>query len=227
MFALLLAAAMTGTYIYPPDPATTPLPPTITVDFGAGGKVTLPRPRPDLDVSASHKTFFSPSRDAAALHFCWDIPKYAFCQVWLARPGKAAQELRNSVVNTVLWTPDGQYLIGAGNNTVRLWNLAGGLRVTTPKGPTLPGQSPSADITGMRLSGQTLCVFLREDWYRPDASGHITQTNLTTVRYALPSLRRLGAQSTVSATTGPRRTGISACLSRANQQAAPHTAVPA
>jgi len=33
--------------------------------------------------------------------------------------------LKNSDVTRLLWTRDGKYLIGAGGNTVRLWNLVG------------------------------------------------------------------------------------------------------
>lgn len=58
----------------------------------------------------------------------------AVCRVVLARPGRGPLTLKAGVVGDLFWTPDGQYLIGAGVNTLRLWNLNGGLRLAVPQG---------------------------------------------------------------------------------------------
>ena len=199
MFTLLLVA-VTASYPDPPGPASAPAPSTVTVDFGARGKVQVPAPAA-LPPFFWEATFRSPGGDAAALKFCQHVSVMGppLCRVMLAQPGRAPFELRRGVVGKLLWTPDGQYLVGAGSNTVRLWNLAGGVRVVTPAGPPLPGQSRQADITRLTIRGSKLCVLVREDWYRPDASGRITRTVWSAFRYALPTLRQLDRQTVTRA----------------------------
>lgn len=187
-------------------PADAPLPPnpalvrSVEVAFPGGRMVRVVGPEPMADFLATPaQTLLSPRGDAAAVRFCWDIPKYDSCQVRLVRPSGTIQILKNSDVRRLLWTPDGQYLIGAGVNTLRLWNLAGGVRTAVPT----PGQvhaglsRHSARIVGLSLRGRDLCVRTADQWY--ERNGQQAGRSVSTTRYALPTLRTL---QTVSAPEG-------------------------
>ncbi|KEF35377.1 hypothetical protein RDMS_02505 [Deinococcus sp. RL] len=178
-------------------PADAPLPPnpalvqTVGVAFPGGRVVRVPGPEPMADFPANPtQTLLSPRGDAAAVRFCWDIPKYDSCQVRLVRPGGEVQILTKSDVRHLLWTPDGQYLIGAGANTVRLWNLSGGVRtaVPTPAPAFAPGPSTSR-ITGLVQAGRDLCVRTEDRWYGKNSRR--AGRSVTAIRYALPLLRPL------------------------------------
>lgn len=183
-------------------PADAPLPPnpalvrTAEVAFPGGRVVRVPGPEPMADFPANPaQTVLSPRGDAAAVRFCWDIPKYDSCQVRLVRPGGAVQLLNNSDVRRLLWTPDGQYLIGAGVNTVRLWNLSGGVRTAVPT----PGQvhaglsRNSSRIVGLGFLGRDLCVRTDNQWY--ERGGQQAGRSVSTTRYALPTLKVLQSVS--------------------------------
>ena len=181
MFALLLTAAL-----------VVPSPP-VTVDFGTRGKVAVPRPAPQADFEAQlRQVLMSPRRDAAAVQFCWDIPKYAFCRVILARPGQPVLALKNSNVQKLLWTPDGKYLVGAGANTVRLWNLVGGVRAHVPRlEPDQLGERiVTRDITRLWLEQDKLCVALVSDVFKT-SGGYALRQLTSTTRYQLLALKPL------------------------------------
>lgn len=137
------------------------------------------------------QTLLSPRGDAAAVRFCWEAIKYHGCQVRLARPDGTVAELKNSDVRRLLWTPDGKYLIGAGNNTVRLWNLAGGVRtaIPTPGSVFAPLTRHSSQIVGLTLRNSELCVRTEDQWY--DRNGQQKDRSVSTTRYVLPTLKPL------------------------------------
>jgi WD40 repeat protein len=180
MLALLLAAALLP-------------PPTASVTFSSGETVTVTGPAD----SSNHpefpwtlrQTLLSPRGDAAAVRFCYEPPGFHFCDVYLARPGLPAEVLRNSTVFNLLWTADGRYLIGAGKNTVRLWNLNGTVRIATPKPPLIdPGVTQSASvITRLWLDRGDLCVAAQDQLF--DAQGQQKRQTVTTTRYRLPTLK--------------------------------------
>ncbi|WP_345450162.1 hypothetical protein [Deinococcus aluminii] len=91
----------------------------------------------------------------------------------------------------LLWTEDGKYLIGAGANTVRLWNLAGGMRTAIPPSPSVFSASPqhSSQIVGLAFRGRDLCVQTEDQWY--DRNGQPISRSVSTTRYALPMLKVL------------------------------------
>lgn len=191
MFALLTDAPR------PPNPA---LVRTVDVAFSGGPVVRVTGPEPMADFPAEPAgTLMSPRGDAAAVRFCWNIPKYDSCQVRLVRPGGAVQLLTKSDVRRLLWAPDGQYLIGAGVNTVRLWNLVGGMRTALPTpGQIYAGLSRhSSRIVGLSLRGRDLCVRTEDQWY--GRGGQQAGRSVSTTRYTLPTL---GALQTVSALRG-------------------------
>ncbi|AWT34880.1 hypothetical protein GCM10008956_24370 [Deinococcus arenae] len=165
----------------------------VLVPFGARGEVTVPFPSGDVP-SRAEATVHSPRGDAAAVKLC---PKVflmgpELCQVVLARPGRSPLTLKAGVVGHLLWTPDGQYLIGAGVTTLRLWNLSGGLRLAVPQGiPEADGAIRDARLTRLWLERGFLCAALHEDWFTD--SGRVVRRNVTTVRYALPTLRPLAS----------------------------------
>ncbi|WP_152545002.1 hypothetical protein [Deinococcus phoenicis] len=132
----------------------------------------------------------SPRGDAAAVRFCWEIGKYDGCQVYLARPSGAVLELKNSNVTKLLWTEDGKYLIGAGENTVRLWNLSGGSRAAVPQPFLETGQQSVSHIRRFWLRDRDLCVAMNSEIFGPNG-GYAVEQLMTTTRYALPLLKPL------------------------------------
>ncbi|MDO4263856.1 MAG: hypothetical protein Q4C67_06625, partial [Deinococcus sp.] len=111
------------------------LPPTPAEVIRLGGEsITVTGPSNagkagmDIGLWEYEETLYSPRGDSAAVRFCWDAVKYHGCQTYLARPGGQVSPLQNSNVERLLWTQDGEYLVGAGANTLRLWNLSGGMR---------------------------------------------------------------------------------------------------
>lgn len=163
---------------------------TVHVPFRQSGTVAVQRP-PDLGADYTPRAqppLYSPRRDAAALRFCWDLPRAATCQVFLVRPGLPTRALPRSDVTRLLWTPDGRYLIGAGADKIRLWNLAGGVRVQMPRPPEVEVDRATRTraITGIHLEGNDLCVVLLADVFSR-AGGRAAQQS-TTTRYVLPAL---------------------------------------
>lgn len=184
MLALLLTAAMTS-------PFAQALIPRVEVSFMGGEKVSVQGPEPVADFPAKPaQTLLSPRGDAAAVRFCWDIPKYDSCQVHLVRPDGTVQELKNSNVTRLLWTADGKYLIGAGANTIRLWNLVGGVRAALPRPVLLGKQRSFSHIGRLWLRGSDLCVSMNSEVFGPNG-GYATGQQVTTTRYALPTLKPL------------------------------------
>ncbi|MPY65488.1 hypothetical protein F8S09_02115 [Deinococcus sp. SDU3-2] len=191
MFALLADGPQ------PPNPA---LVRSVEVAFPGGRVVRVPGPEPMADFPASPaQTLLSPRGDAAAARFCWDLPKYGSCQVRLVRPSGAVQVLKNSNVRRLLWTPDGQYLIGAGVNTVRLWNLVGRVRTAVPTpGEVYPQPFRRLSrIAGLSLWGRDLCVQTEDQWFTP--TGQQAGRSISATRYTLPTLRSLQVLSFVAA----------------------------
>lgn len=186
MFSLLLAAAVPAIAV----PAT----PRVEIAFPDGASVTVTGPENsarNAEYPWTHRqTLMSPRGDAAAVRFCWEISKYGSCQVSLARPAQPALELKNSNVTRLLWTEDGRYLIGAGENTVRLWNLSGGNRAAVPR-PVLFGKQQSVSHIGrLWLRDGDLCVAMNSEVFGPNG-GYATGHLMTTTRYALPLLKPL------------------------------------
>lgn len=183
---LLLTAAL----------ATSPVgdPPEANVAFGGREAVRVFGPsnqgREEYPWTVA-QTLLSPRGDAAAVRFCWEAVKYHGCQVRLARPDGTVQLLRNSNVTRLLWTADGRYLIGAGANTVRLWNLGGGVRTAIPTPGAVFARFPrhSSQIAGLTLRGRDLCVRTEDQWYA--TNGQQVGRSVSTTRYALPTLRPL------------------------------------
>lgn len=186
MVALLLAAQSL---------TLVPVTPQAEIIFPKAAPVTVTGPEnseKNAEYPWTHQqTLMSPRQDAAAVRFCWEIGKYDGCQVFLARPGQPTLRLKNSDVKRLLWSQDGKYLIGAGANTVRLWNLVGGMRTAVPT----PGQvyarltRHSSQIVGLTFRGRNLCVRTQDQWYEPN--GQQAGRSVSVTRYALPTLRPL------------------------------------
>lgn len=123
------------------------------------------------------QTLRSPRGDAAVVRFCWEAVKYDGCELHLARPGQPVQVLKNGDVKHLLWTSDGQYLAGAGKNTIRLWNLSGGLR-------TLVLPASTSSVRALTWMAGSLCVQTLE-YQHPGQYGQAAH------RYKVPSLRWL------------------------------------
>ena len=123
------------------------------------------------------------------MRFCYEPAGFRFCEVRLARPGLPVLTFKNSSVTRLLWTANGQYLLGAGDNTVRLWNLSGGIRAAVPLPPLItPGiTQSSSSITRLWLDRGDLCV-AAQDWLF-DAQGQTKDHSVTTTRYRLPALK--------------------------------------
>lgn len=168
---------------------------SVVVDFGAKGKVSVPIPKAMADYEPIIPPIsFSPRGDAAAVQFCWNVATLSplMCQVSLVRPSGQILNLKDGAVGPLLWTPDGQYLIGAGNNSVRLWNLSGGRRLHSPQPPNNQAGyiAQTGRISRLWLERGFLCVSARAEVFRSTGGNAVQQLSLTT-RYALPTLRPL------------------------------------
>jgi len=177
--------------------ALLPIPPTptATVQFRSGLVRTVSGPANNAG-NAEYpwrlaQTLVAPRGEAAAVRFCSEYPGGQFCQVNLVRPGLPVKVLKNGNVTRLLWSPDGQSLIGAGANTVRLWILSATLRTAVPSSPLIePGDAQtSSQITRLWLNRGDLCVSTRDQLF--DAQGQQRRTTVTTTRYRLPTLQGL------------------------------------
>jgi hypothetical protein len=131
------------------------------------------------------QTLYAPTKKAAAVRFCWDIGKYGGCETSVARPGQPVLKLAKGDVSQLLWTADGKYLIGAGANTLRLWNLVGGVRTAATQ---VEGSSVQRLWLAQPNQGKAdLCVSVS----RMFPINGVYRTAMTTLRYALPTLKVL------------------------------------
>ncbi|MFC6591078.1 hypothetical protein ACFP81_02880 [Deinococcus lacus] len=177
--------------------------PTATVHLGhemftITGPSNADKAGMDIGLWAHEETLYSPRSDSAAVRFCWDAVNYHGCQVYLARPssqggGGQVALLKNSDVTRLLWTQDGEYLVGAGANTLRLWNLSGGMRSVVYR--TKSGQPGHIERLWLEPNGRgrgDLCVS-STDAVRYDQPGQLRPTlTLSAARYSLPTLTQLG-----------------------------------
>lgn len=160
-----------------------PVPPPVPVTFPGGQRVTVHSPVSDDDRWEHVETLYSPDRQAAAVRFCWDSLRFEGCEVRLAQPGRPVLSLERSFVRQILWTPDSQFLLGGGSNTVHLWNRQGQRRGFVIPVGTRHGDPPLA----LALHPQGLCV---QHTSRGDSRA-------SSWVYALPSLKRLAGTCTV------------------------------
>ncbi len=171
MFALLLA--LVG--------ASSPSP--VVVTFSGGQQATVQSPVSD-DYRWEHvETQYSPDRKAAAVRFCWELLRFEGCEVRLAQIGRPVLILERSFVRQLLWTSDSQYLIGAGYNTVHLWNRQGQRQGVVIPSSTRHGDPPLA----LALKSSGLCV-------KYTSHG---QNTTSTWSYVLPSLKPVARNCTV------------------------------
>lgn len=190
MISLMLAGALTWPVVLP-----------------NGQTVEVPRPdagMEDIMVVARPDILFSPSGNAAAVLFSWSVgPKYEGSQLFLAEAGHRALKLETADIWPLLWTKDGKYLIGAGANTVRLWNLAGSVRRAIPALPARWQRDRKIirrEITGLTLGESALCVHISFVLAKAGASDEGLET---VSRYALPSLKLLGRQTVAREAKAP------------------------
>lgn len=101
----------------------------------------------------------SPAGDLKALQWCWESLKFSDCQVQLVTPRAAPVTLKNSSVRQLLFTPDGQWLVGMGDNTLRLWN---------PQQPEAAPRTKVLNMNGLErleVAGKHICVTGRDRLY--------------------------------------------------------------
>ncbi|MFC3834583.1 MULTISPECIES: hypothetical protein [Deinococcus] len=160
----------------------------VTVTTKTGKTVEVKGPEvalePDPDFSWGwERPSVLPNRSGSfiAVHYYRNIhTKYWDANVFLVRPDGRTEQLKNDTVLNIQWSEDGRYLIGTGDNTIRLWNLNGGARqVTFP------------DIRASRVTGKTLC--LNVNWYSP-TTGQLSRT--AELHLALPSLTQVSDKDT-------------------------------
>lgn len=145
-----------------------------------GPKINL-KQDPDLDYRWRKPTIL-PNRDGrfTAVYYFGNWGKYWDALIYLVHPNGRVQRLRNDSVLDIKWTNDGKYLIGLGSNTLRLWNLNGGLR-----------QASFQDIRSFEYVDQKLCLNL--NWYSA-TTGQLNRT--TEVQLAVPSLNQISEKDT-------------------------------
>jgi len=136
------------------------------VTFPGGSTVTLSLRDDDPNDPYTYfrpETIFNPQHSYAAVSNCGTAgANLDSCRFFLVNPSFGSRPLpqgQMSGLPGLEWTPDGKYLIAVGDNSVRLWNLKGGVRGVIPEIPvTLPEQGLSRTIKSMDLRGQLLCL---------------------------------------------------------------------
>ncbi|UQN09531.1 hypothetical protein [Deinococcus sp. QL22] len=132
----MLLGALTLTTFAGAQGDSPPAPQTYTVTLRSGTKVevTAPASTPHPDSGWITWQFERKAASAdgrfVAVMFLKDavFAKDNVTVVYLVKPGGQILALPESDVNTLNWTPNGQYLLGGGVNTLRLWNTNGKLR---------------------------------------------------------------------------------------------------
>ncbi|MFC6800920.1 hypothetical protein ACFQDE_03495 [Deinococcus caeni] len=160
----------------------------VNVKTPAGKVVVVKGPQvplqPDPDFTwrwSVQKVVENSSGQFTAVHYSGSLAaKYRDAAVFLVHPDGRIDRLKNDTVLDVQWTTDGRYLLGTGANTIRLWNLSGGLR-----------QVSYQDIRASRVTGKTLC--LNVNWYSP-TTGQLSRT--AELHLALPSLSQVSDKDT-------------------------------
>lgn len=116
---------------------------TDSYDYGLAGMVTRPA---------------SVRKPQKALQWCWQALKFSGCQVQVVGRDGGAVFLLNSDVREVAYTPDGRWLLGMGNNTLRLWKAD---QVTgIPRTKVLGIHS----VQQMEVSRRHVCITGRDPW---------------------------------------------------------------
>ncbi|GGR43190.1 hypothetical protein GCM10008959_00060 [Deinococcus seoulensis] len=171
---------------------TPPTPPAYPVTLIGGRVVSVSAPAPDPHPDGGWMEWKldqrQPSLDGRfhALLFrqSSNNPKHDPITVHLVKPDGRVLPLKNGDVFDVTWMPDGQYLLGRGNNTLRLWNTSGGLRTRVLPGMEALDVKPGVVCVATLPAGNTV--------------GLIVQ------RFHVPSLRPLGEYTITGVPTNRR-----------------------
>lgn len=125
----------------------------LTLPFEAGRTVTVQGPRGTEDVQYDLSgVIAAPGGSVKALHWCWQDGKFWDCQVQLVTRTGQVTTLKNGSVRRLAFTPDGKWLAGAGDNTVRLWNVAS--PAAAPRTRVIPNRFTDR----LEVGRQTLCI---------------------------------------------------------------------
>lgn len=113
------------------------------------------------------------------------------CEVDLVRPSGQILRLEGGAIGRLLWTPDGKYLIGAGNNTLRLWNLVGKRRSVAVQHPDSERQRiQTTHIPELWWQGQDLCVEATGVLFQPVGKREFEGRPVNfTARFTVPHLQ--------------------------------------
>lgn len=157
----------------------------VTITTSTGKTVVVKGPKVDLDFDTWWRwkvsnILKSPNEKFTAVLYYGSAIKYWSAAVFLIRPDGTVEELKNGEVRKTQWTEDGIYLVGTGDNTIRLWNLNGGVR-----------QVSFPNIRASRVMGKTLC--LNVNWYSP-TTGQVSRT--AEIHLAIPSLKQVSDKDT-------------------------------
>jgi len=118
----------------------------------------------------------SPDGKFSAIHYLGRRPKYWDAHVYLVSPDGFVSELSNSTVRSVQWTEDSKYLLGFGDNTLRVWNMSGGRR-----------QMSLGQVDRYYYSDGLLCI--NHQSYHIDSEGRQAADPVEV--YSIPSLKKL------------------------------------
>lgn len=167
-----------------------------TVVFRNGNKVFVPGPfleqKPDVIDYGFYweppEVVISPNGRFAALKYYMSEIKYYDTFIYLANDGGKITKLKNSKVKSIEWTRDGQYIIGIGENTLRIWSLDGKLRALS-----------FGNINSYVYYGDKVCVNIIN---YADHNGKAQDDYLTNT-YSIPALKLLGSAPSFSCASKP------------------------
>ncbi|WP_293912956.1 WD40 repeat domain-containing protein [Deinococcus sp.] len=154
----------------------------VTVTAANAQSVLVPGPKVQTDLDEAFRYDYvatnqvSPDGKATVVHYLGSAYKYWNAAVFLVDANGHLSELKDSVVRRVFWSGDSRYLVGIGDNTVRVWNLSGGLRKVS-----------FGNINASAFSGSTLCIETTDD----HAIGGDSDVSRVVELYTVPALRKI------------------------------------
>jgi WD40 repeat protein len=147
MWPFLLLAASAASESVPPYVSAA------TVFFEGGQTVRIHGPEGTQDVRYTLASLIgAPGGAFKVAHWCWEFTKFWQCQTQLVSSSGAQTWLKNGSVRQLVFTPDGRWLAGMGDNTLWLWDLQ--RPAAAPRTRVLPMQR----LERLSLRGGQLCV---------------------------------------------------------------------
>ncbi|WP_293911883.1 hypothetical protein [Deinococcus sp.] len=121
----------------------------------------------------------SPDGKSTLIHFYSNNTKAWMSEAYVVRHDASVLHLKNDGVKFIAWVPNSQYVIGFGNNTLRLWNLSGGLKTVVADG-----------VNKVKYTDAKVCL----EYIRFRSLNNEAEMEVFVDDYAIPRLKKLGTR---------------------------------